>query len=113
MAAQHWVQLPEEAWAALSGDKIVHVLVLNEIERLLVPPQVGYVDRVVKAMMPNFPTRRLGEVEVHWQTAADDPDLAWGYLEARRLTDPRSYQVAQAFVDVGFGATCLCAVIRR
>ncbi len=113
MVQQHWVQLPEDAWARLTGDKVEHILVINEVEKIMVPRHLGYVDKVVKAIMPEFPTRRLHEVEVHWETPADDPDIAWGYLEARGLTDPRRYQIAQLLIDAGFGATCICAVIRK
>lgn len=113
MTQQHWVQLPEVAWAALSGDKVAHILVINEIEKLLVPRHLGYVDKVVKALMPDFPTRRLDEVEVHWETRADDPDTAWALLERGKLTDPRRYQIAQQFIDAGYGATCICVVIRK
>ncbi len=113
MATQQWVQLPERAWAALTGDKVVHVLVLNEIEKILVPRHLGYVDRVVKAIMPDFPKRRLDSVEVHWQTSATDPDLAWGLLEKIGVADPRRYQIAQMLIDAGFGNTCVVAVISK
>ncbi|MBM4319107.1 MAG: hypothetical protein FJ125_03905 [Deltaproteobacteria bacterium] len=108
-----YVQLSEEAWAALTGDKVAHVLVINEIEKILVPTHLGYVDKVVKAIMPEFPTRRLGEVEVHWQTRADDPEIAWSFLQRKGVTDRTQYQIAQTLVDVGYGATCICAAIRR
>lgn len=111
--AYEFVQLAEEAWAALTGEKVAHVLVINEIEKILVPTHLGYVDRVVKGIMPDFPTRRLGEVEVHWHTRPDDPELAWRFLEARGYADKQQYQIAQMLIDAGYGATCICAVIRR
>jgi hypothetical protein len=113
MPAYEYVQLSDEAWAALTGEKVAHILVINEIEKLLVPPHLGYVDKVVKAIMPEFPTRRLGEVEVHWQTQADDPELAWRFLEAKKVTDKKQFQIAQKLFDAGYGATCLCVAIRR
>lgn len=113
MPAYEFVQLPEEAWNRLTGDKVAHVLIINEIEKLLVPPHIGYADKIVKALMPDFPTRRLDEVEVHWETPATDPDIAWRFLEARGVADTRQYQIAQMLVDIGFGPTCVCAAIRK
>lgn len=113
MVTQHWVQLPEQAWAALTSEKIEHVLVINETEKILVPRHLGYVDRLVRAIMPNFPSRRLDSVEVHWETATADADLAWGLLERKSMTDPRRFQIAQMLVDAGFGNTCVIVVVRR
>jgi len=113
MSDYQFVQLPEETWAALTGEKIAHVLVINEIEKILVPTSLGYVDKVVKGIMPSFPTRRLGEVEVHWQTKADDPEIAWRFLAAKGFGDKAQYQVAQMLIDVGYGTSCICAAIPK